>query len=248
MIDYVLLEKYSKNISVLLIEDDKIIREEMQELLNDIFNNVKVAVDGKDGLKQYFKYYEENKTYFDLIITDIKMPNMNGIDLTKNIYKENKEQIVLVLSAHNETTYLMELINLGIKQFILKPLEINDFIEIIYKISKEIYSNKSDIEIKEVNEVILNDDLYWDKQLSQLVYKEKNIKLTKKEFLLIELLLLVPEKTCTNEEILNHLWDEDDSIPSINNLKNLISRLKKKIPSINIENIYSFGYRLMIKT
>ena len=59
MIDYILFEKYSKDISVLFVEDDENIRNETQELLNDIFNNVQVAVDGKDGLTKYLNYYKE---------------------------------------------------------------------------------------------------------------------------------------------------------------------------------------------
>ncbi|MGB1226935.1 MAG: response regulator transcription factor [Poseidonibacter sp.] len=247
MVDYVLLEKYSKDISVLLVEDEPKIRNEMIDLLNDIFNNVKSAVDGEDGLKQYIEYHEQNNTYFDIVISDIKMPNMDGIELTKHIYKLNKKQAVIILSAHNENTYLMELINIGIKQFILKPIDINNFIEVIYKISKEVFLKRNTSNTKENNQIILNDELYWDKHLSQLIYKEEIIKLTKKEFLLITLLLCVPEKTFTNEEILNHVWSEDDAVVNINNLKNLISRLKRKISILNIENIYSFGYRLMIK-
>lgn len=247
MLDYVLLEKYSKDISVLLVEDEPKIRNEMLDLLNDIFNNVKSAKDGKDALNKYIEYYEQNNTYFDIVISDIKMPNMNGIELTKHIYKLNKNQALIILSAHNENTYLMELINLGIKQFILKPIDINNFIEVIYKISKEVFLKRNTSNTKENNQIILNDELYWDKHLSQLIYKEEIIKLTKKEFLLITLLLCVPEKTFTNEEILNHVWSEDDAVVNINNLKNLISRLKRKISILNIENIYSFGYRLMIK-
>jgi DNA-binding response OmpR family regulator len=73
--------------------------------------------------------------------------------------------------------------------------------------------------------------------------------LTKKELHLIELLLQVPEKTYTNEEIMFALWNDDfDTIPDIANLKNLISRLRKKLPNLNIENIYGFGYRLNIKS
>lgn len=73
--------------------------------------------------------------------------------------------------------------------------------------------------------------------------------MTKKELLLINLLLQVPEKTYTNEEIMFTLWNDDlESTSDIANLKNLISRLRKKLPNLNIENIYGFGYRLNIKS
>ena len=72
------------------------------------------------------------------------------------------------------------------------------------------------------------------------------LKLTKKEFLLVELLIKIPEKIFVNEEIISYIWkDEFDSNPDISNLKNLISRLRSKIPALRIENIYGFGYKIV---
>lgn len=247
MIDYILLEKYSKNINVLFVEDDEHIRKETKELLEDIFQkSINIAVDGKDGFDKYMKYYEENGKYYDLVITDIKMPNLDGIELTKLIYDQNITQSLIVLSAHNESEYLMQLVNIGISQFILKPIEFNNFVDVIYKVSKDIYFSKNNEEEIEVDdEIKLSEVLVWNNQTNQLIQNNEITKLTKKEFLLIELLLKTPEKTHTNEEILVHLWKDDvDKSPDITNLKNIISRLRKKVPTLNIENIYSFGYRI----
>ena len=105
-------------------------------------------------------------------------------------------------------------------------------------------------EKKEISSFInITDELIWNKELKQLFLNNNIFKLTKKELHLIELLLQVPEKTYTNEEIMFALWNDDfDTIPDIANLKNLISRLRKKLPNLNIENIYGFGYRLNIKS
>lgn len=247
MIDYILLEKYSKNMDVLFVEDDEHIRKETKELLEDIFQKpITIAVDGKDGFDKYMKFYESNGKYFDLVITDIKMPNLDGIELTKLVYNQNESQSLIVLSAHSESSYLMQLVNIGISQFILKPIEFNNFIDVIYKVSKDVYFRQNveeDVHV-EIN-IKLSDELYWNTQTNQLIQNDEIIKLTKKEFLLIDLLLKTPEKTHTNEEILIHLWKDDmDKSPDITNLKNIISRLRKKVPSLNIENIYSFGYRI----
>jgi len=249
MIDYILLEEYTKNINVLFVEDDENIRKETKELLEDIFQKeVIVAVDGKDGFTKYMNYHKENGKYFDLVITDIKMPNIDGIELTKLIYKENDSQALIVLSAHNESSYLMELVNIGISQFILKPIDFDNFVDVIFKVSKDIFLNGStDFNIEEELEIKLSENLIWDKNNKQLLENGNILKLTKKEFLLIDLLLKSPEKTHTNEEILIHLWKDDvDKSPDITNLKNVISRLRKKVPDLNVENIYSFGYRINI--
>lgn len=245
MLDYILLEKYSKDISILFVEDDTDVRTETKELLEDMFLTVDVAIDGKDGLEKYLKFYKENDTYYDLVLSDINMPNMDGLDLIKAIYEQNNKQIVLVLSAHNESECLMKLINIGIRQFILKPLEYNNFFDVLFKINREIYFDKNKEKIDDL--IKLSDNLFWNKKSEELIDNKVAIKLTKKEFILISLLLKYPEKTHNNDEIVSILWADDfNKNPDITNLKNIISRLRKKVPSLNIENIYSFGYKIHI--
>ncbi|RXJ85456.1 response regulator transcription factor [Arcobacter cloacae] len=247
MLDYILLEKYGKKISVLFVEDDDSLRKEMSFLLSDIFENVDISVDGEEGFEKYSEYYKKNLSYYDLIITDIQMPNMNGINLIKNIYKLNPKQKVLVLSAHNESDYLLELVNIGIAQFILKPVDYDSFLEIIFKVSQNIYEKKYKKESKDTPFVKLTQELFWNKELKQLIFKNQIIKLTKKEFLLLDLLLKYPEKVYTNEEIINFLWSGEPNLEiQISNLKNLISRLRKKVPDLDIKNNYGFGYSIKL--
>lgn len=247
MIDYILLEKYGKQISVLFVEDDEDLLKEMGFLLKDIFNNVNIAIDGDDAFSKYTNYFDKYSNYYDLVITDIQMPKVSGIDLIKNIYKINPEQKIIVLSAHSEKHYLMELLNIGIAQFILKPIDYDSFLDIIFDISKKIYEDKYQKNISKLIFIKLADKLFWNKEKKQLILNEKIIKLTKKEFLLIDLLMKYPEKVYTYEEIRNHLWFEENSLEAeISNLKNLISRLRKKVPTLDIQNNYGFGYSIKI--
>ena len=246
MIDYISLEKYAKEISILFVEDDKGISKKMEIFLYEIFSKIEVAFDGNEALEKYYNFYKANNEYPDLIITDIRMPNMDGIELIKHIYKENANQKIIVLSAHNESEYLIELVNLGIYRFILKPMDYNNFFEIIFKVSKEIYMEKYKVSDNKEIFIKLNCDLIWNKELKQLYLNDKLLKLTKKEFLLIELLLRIPEKIFVNEEIISYIWKEEfNENPDISNLKNLISRLRSKIPSLKIDNIYGFGYKIV---
>lgn len=246
MIDYISLEKYAKEISILFVEDDKGISKKMEILLYEIFSKIEIAFDGNEALEKYYNFYKANNEYPDLIITDIRMPNMDGIELIKHIYKENANQKIIVLSAHNESEYLIELVNLGIYRFILKPMDYNNFFEIIFKVSKEIYMEKYKVSDNKEIFLKLNCDLIWNKELKQLYLNDKLLKLTKKEFLLIELLLRIPEKIFVNEEIISYIWKEEfNENPDISNLKNLISRLRSKIPALKIDNIYGFGYKIV---
>lgn len=246
MIDYISLEKYANDISILFVEDDKEVSKKMELLLNEVFSNIKIAFDGIEALEEYENYFKLNNKYLDLIITDIQMPNMNGIELIKAIYEKNSNQKIIVLSAHNESEYLMELVNLGIYKFILKPIDYDNFFEIIFKITKEIYTSKNQILNKKEILVKISEDLVWNRELKQLYLDNKLFKLTKKEFFLIELLIKTPEKIFMNEEIISYVWQQELGNPDISNLKNIISRLRNKLPSLKIENIYGFGYKIII--
>ena len=129
------LKKLSKQLNVLYVEDDSSIRVNTHELFKQIFNKVDIAVDGVEGIESYKKYFLDNNCYYDIVITDILMPNMNGIDMSKAIHEINKNQKIVVISAHNEKEYLIDAINTNIDGFIQKPLELEQFIEVIRKIS-----------------------------------------------------------------------------------------------------------------
>jgi len=248
MVDYILLEEYSKNKSVLFVEDDKDIVKETSELLELIFQRVDVAFDGEEGLEKYNNYYKEENSYYDLVISDIKMPKKDGIELTKEIFAINKKQLLIILSAHSESAYLLELINLGISHFITKPLNYDSFVHVLYTKLKELHENNDKSKNSFSFILKINDELSWNKQTKQLFKNEQNIKLTKKELLLMDILLRYREKTHTIDELLNILWDGDEDIKaSVSNLKNIISRLRKKVPELDLENVYGFGYRINLK-
>ncbi len=132
----------NKNIKILYVEDNQMVRESTFYILEEFFDYIDTAKDGHDGLQKYQQFFDQNAEYYDIIITDINMPRMNGIEMIKAIQTIHKEQHIIVISAHNESDHLIELINIGISNFILKPIDINHFQEVVYRVTTAIESKK----------------------------------------------------------------------------------------------------------
>ena len=98
------------NISLLYVEDDTHTREATLAILDEIFTTIFVAKDGDEGLK----LYQENAQTIDLIITDITMPKLNGLEMIERIREENKDVVIIVFSAHNESSYFAQTIEMGV--------------------------------------------------------------------------------------------------------------------------------------
>jgi len=132
MIDIKQILKYTKNLKLLYVEDNKEAREAIQPVLKSFFDNIKVAYDGQEGLEKFNQANQKHQK-FDLVLTDINMPNMNGLEMSDEICEINPRQIIVVLSAHEELDYLEKLMELGVDKFILKPLDIDELVETFYK-------------------------------------------------------------------------------------------------------------------
>ncbi|ADN09113.1 response regulator [Sulfurimonas autotrophica] len=130
------LIKYAADIKVLYVEDDKNIQEEIHDFLSRFFPVIDLADNGEDGLALY-----KTGTY-DIVISDINMPKMNGIEMVHKIKEINEEQKIIITSAYNEPQYLIELIDNGIDKFVLKPFNHKKFLVVLYKISEFIYNKK----------------------------------------------------------------------------------------------------------
>lgn len=135
-INVVKLKEYASEFSVLYVEDDDVIRAQTLDFLSRFFPNVTTANDGEQGLAQY----QSNPA--DIVISDINMPKMNGIEMIEAITKINPNQVVLVTSAHNDSENLLKLVNLNVMRFVLKPFNNKQFIIMLYTIVEELH-NKS---------------------------------------------------------------------------------------------------------
>lgn len=134
---------FTKELKILYAEDDLELQEQTKELFEVLFGSVTVASDGAEALA----YYEQEA--FDIVISDIKMPIMDGIELSTRIRDKNPYQSIIIISAYNDIEDLMKFINLNIRQFIQKPINIDNMIETLYFTAKNIVNEKMVDEYRE---------------------------------------------------------------------------------------------------
>ena len=143
--DYKKISQYTKKLSVLYVEDDVDLLEESVEFLRDLFYRVDTAKNGLVAFNKYNEYHDRESKYYDIIITDINMPVMDGMDLIRDIHNLNKIQPVIVVSAYSEATKLIQMIQSGVSNFLLKPINPEELMTMLYKMSKDIV-NEKDVE------------------------------------------------------------------------------------------------------
>jgi len=124
--------QYSSPLKLLYVEDDEIARTSTLSVLEEFFDDIVVAVDGQDGIEKY------RQGCFDIIITDINMPRLSGLDMIEQIRIHNKEISVLILSAYNEADFFMDSIRLNVQGYLLKPIDTEQFLNVLYKIIEKI--------------------------------------------------------------------------------------------------------------
>jgi signal transduction histidine kinase len=130
-----MIEKYLKNSTLLLIEDDQDLLNNLTTTLENIGITVIKAINGIDGLKQY----EKSKEKIDIIVTDIIMSHMDGIEMIKAIRETNFEIPIVVVSALDNKETLQQVINLNIDGFINKPMIIQKLLDTLQKALKPVY-------------------------------------------------------------------------------------------------------------
>jgi len=243
MTDMQTISKETKHLTVLVVEDDDRLRMLTVDILEDYFCRVDYAVDGADALKKFQYYHELKNSYYDIVISDIQMPNMDGVELVSALYALHENQQIVILSAYTDTKYLLRLINFGVAQFVTKPVQYPEMIETLYKISKKINSFPKEFIVEPSHLFSLSESVVWDKEKRLLSDNGVKVSLSKYEIYLMEVLSLKFEQVCSNDEILNHFYINGIDI-SYDNIRMMMTRLRKKLPSNTLSSIYGLGYRL----
>lgn len=124
----------TKKLHVLFVDDEYLIREMIFDVLGDTVGHITLAKNGQEGLETYL-----NSLFpIDIVITDQTMPVMNGLDMLEKIKEHNPAQMCIMITAHSETKYMLRAIELGIDNFIVKPIDFDKLDEIVYDLALKI--------------------------------------------------------------------------------------------------------------
>lgn len=217
-----------KEKTVLYAEDDSITRVQMTEILEMLFAKVYAAEDGEEA----YRMYEEE--FPDIILTDIKMPKKDGINLIKRVRQNNYAIPIVLMTSFAEQELLLDAANLSIDGYLVKPVELEKLTFTICRAVQRTHKNEGLI--------VLGKDLFYNAATKELYHNGIVVTLGIKEQELLVLLLKTRHTTVSKEEIAKALWPLDPICESA--IKNIVLRLRKKLELDIIISVRGVGYRL----
>ncbi len=222
------------NLSILYAEDDTTIREKYIKFLKLYFKNVYEATNGQEALE----LYEKNKP--DIIILDINMPIINGLQVAQIIRDKDTQVQIIMLTAHSDREKLLVALDLSLTKYLIKPIQTFELENIILKSIDSLEKLQ-----KKKNLLFLDNGFVWNRIEKNLYKNDQRIKLTQKELLLLDLFCKNPDLTFSNIEIMNFVWEDDiQSDYNTNKLRIVFSKLKTKLSYNLFQSIYNVGYKI----
>lgn len=218
-----------KSLTLLYAEDNDEIREITLRTLKILFKEVYSAKDGVEALEIY------NKSTVNVVLVDYVMPNIDGYELAMEIRKINKVIPIIIYSGFTDKVKLMNAIKLGALKYLEKPLKFDDFMCTLDEVSELLKKEN-------LLQITITDNLFYNYVNKVLIHNDIKIPLSKKEITIIEFLLNKRSILSTQEELMREIFYGDSDI---NNLRNIIYRLKKKVDSNFIVTVKDLGYMIV---
>lgn len=219
-----------KDLKVLLVEDEESISRLFREAIGDSFYSLSIAKDPLEGIALFKKLKP------DIVITDIMMPHISGLEMAKKLREINPYIHIIILSAFSEKEKLLSAIDIGINKYFLKPFDIDELLEYIQSITPKLISEQLvDHFLK------LDDGFVFNKSTNSLYKNEKFVPLTKNEMKFLSLFLNNQKSIVDDEIIKKSLWQEDVSDERV---RTFIKRFREKTSKKLIKNVKGVGYQL----
>ena len=216
-----------KDISILYIDDEDNIRNGAVEYLSYYCSQVYEAKNGLEG----YEVYKAKRP--NIIITDINMPKMNGLEMIQKIREEDEETKIIVATAYLEPEYLLLAVELGLIKYLVKPITEDKLMPVLKKCSSSSEKVSSVFKIDKTHSFdMLNQTLFYDKKL---------IDLTKKELDFLTLLIENFERAVKYDEFNQRIWE---GMMSEDAMRSVVRELRAKISKHSVKNISKIGYQI----
>jgi len=221
-----------RDISILVAEDETELRESLCEYLQIFFNRVYSASCGEEA----YDIYQQKSP--NIILTDINMPNLDGLSMISRIRENDHTTKIIIMSAHSEQEKLLHAVKLHLETYLIKPIKTDVLKEVLLKTVELIRET--------TNRTYVSDSLYWDNDTNSLWQNSKEIKLRKMENLLLKLLFSKPNHSFSTKDIFEYIHQtKEEKQFSAHSITSLMKRLRVKIPADVIHNIYGSGYKVV---
>ena len=221
---------------ILLVDDEKQLVDALTVILKQNNYSVDYALNGEDGLDLALS------DIYDLIILDVMMPKLDGFSVLKQIRKNNISAPVLILSAKSELNDKVDGLNLGADDYITKPFNTDEFLARIRALLRR--------KEKFTSDVLSYGDINLNRDNLELICGQKNVALGKKEFQILEMLILSEGKCIDKERFIEKIWGYD-SDAEYNTIEVYISFIRKKLAligaNVEIKSLRGVGYVLGVK-
>lgn len=223
-----------KSMSVLYVEDDPLVAKQTSDLLKHFFQSVVCFDNAEEALNSF------STTLIHLVITDIELPGMSGLQLCQEIRKTNKQIPMFITTVHDDKNKLQEAIKLNLIDYLIKPVSISSIQSTLIESLQRIIENG-------LLSILINDMTSYNPLQGQIEITGKAvpIPLTHKEIILLNLLLQNKNKTVPRESI-ERLISPGNTI-SDSGYKSLIFRLRKKVGKESISSLSGVGIKLNIQ-
>ena len=226
----------SKNLNspkykLLYIEDNATTRLFTSMFLKPHFKEVIEATNGEEALALY---KEHNP---DMIITDIEMPKMNGLEFCREIRKKDIETPIIITTAYTSVEYLLEAVSLNLIKYLGKPLKEEELLEALESCFERLESQNPSV-------VQLTKEITYDTFNHSLSTKDKIIHISASESLLLDILIKNSTRVVSYVEIENFVWS--DTYMTKDSLRSLVRKVRKSIGKEVIENVSKTGYRIKL--
>ena len=245
MIDHKALYEKCKPYSILFAEDFLPLHEKVTEIIEDYFGTVISTTDGQEAWEKYQEYEQKHNKPIDIILTDISMPRKNGLDLCRDIKELHPNQVIVILSAHQDADQLIKFINMGIAHYILKPINPIDLLDVMDSVTQLLIS-PNNIGENISDKIELGEEFIWDKSKSMLLKDEKELDLTRYDLIIMELMIKKLNHICTIDELISYFYTKGVDLDA-KNIRSSIFRLRQKLPKGCISSLYAVGYKLTQK-